>query len=278
MKGSDAFEDVKRPPLMKFLIQEDRRSCFFSWMNPIARSISGRTATSSARPTSTRSATSCTSSTRSSSASPSTWRCRSPSSGTAPSGAPSSTTTAARPTGTSWSGISEPNGSMNYHQLRLAYWYCWDSLWTRETCLWNWDDNTSTVQGGSCGHGRQFGAGVGCRSPNLWPGFVLCQHMSNLCLTVVLILSLPSICLVFILKTQHLSWKNPSFVILANIYPAFVPNLFQFLTKILQKLQDKSWTIFGLTHFYKTPGHPVPGHRLDILWTYRNPKVVHLLT
>ena len=90
------------------------------------RLISGRTATSSARFTSTRSAASFTSFTRSSSASPSTWQCRSPSSDTEPCGAPSSTTTAARPTGI-WVGTSEqiggdmttralgPGSSLNYN-------------------------------------------------------------------------------------------------------------------------------------------------------------------
>ena len=108
------------------------------------------------------------------------------------------------------------------------------------------------------------GAGWQCGYPNICPGFVPCQNMSNQCLTYVFILSLPSIWLVFGHNTQLLSSKNPIFVLSANFYLVFVPKFFQFFTKSITKWQDQTWTKIGLNCF--NMNHLVTLY-VDIRWT-----------
>ena len=91
-----------------------------------------------------------------------------------------------------------------------------------------------------------LGAGCQCGYPNICPGFVPCQNMSNQCLTYVLILSVPSIWLVFNHNTQLLSSIYPNLVLSANFYPVFVPKFSQIFVKINHKITgpnlDKYWT------------------------------------
>ena len=111
---------------------------------------------------------------------------------------------------------------------------------------------------------RLLGAGWQCGYPNICPGFVPCQNMSNQWLTYVLILSLPNIWLVFSHNTQLLSSINLSLVLSANLCPVFVPKFSQFLSKSITKWQDRTWTKIGLNCF--NINHLVTLY-LDIRWT-----------
>ena len=96
--------------------------------------------------------------------------------------------------------------------------------------------------------------------------------MSNQCLIYVFILSFPNICLVFNLYTQLLSSINPGFDLGANLYLVFVLKFLPFVIKINHKVTgpklDKDWSqLFK----HKSPGHPVPGHKMDKCWIFLNP-------
>ena len=127
--------------------------------------------------------------------------------------------------------------------------------------------------------GRNRGAGCQCGDPTFCPLSVFCplfDHLlSTYCPQFALVLSLSSLCLLFIHQIPTFVYPSSSF---CPPCPLFGLTLSTLLTQILEKSTGqklvKKWTHFLVN---LPPGHPVTGQNLDSFKTLINPKFVHLL-
>ena len=124
-----------------------------------------------------------------------------------------------------------------------------------------------------------MGAGCQCGDPTFCPLSVFCplfDHLlSTYCPQFALVLSLSSLCLLFIHQIPTFVYPSSSF---CPPCPLFGLTLSTLLTQILEKSTGqklvKKWTHFLVN---LPPGHPVTGQNLDNYKTLLSLKLVHLL-